>query len=178
MNNILINQDSSIGIIGGADGPTAVFLAGQIDSAWNWINMFGIIIVVLVLVPNIIYAIKFRDIRNRCTNKMMNILEQIGRYACMLFMVLNISGEYGFTSVGTFLIYMLGNIVLLLVYWIIWMLYFVRQARWKSITLAVLPTLIFLLSGVTLFYVPLIISAVIFGVAHIYVTWKNVSNKI
>lgn len=174
MKDILFKQDSSIGIIGGADGPTAVFLAGTFDSVWNWINMFGIIIVVLILIPNIIYAIKFRGAQNGCSNKWMNMLEQIGRYACMLFMVLNIFGEYGFASVEAFLLYMFGNIVLLLAYWIVWVLYFVRQTMWKSIALAVLPTLIFLLSGITLSYIPLIISAVIFGVAHIYVTWQNV----
>ena len=37
----------SISIIGGADGPTSVFLAGRFD--WNWINVFGLIIMILIL---------------------------------------------------------------------------------------------------------------------------------
>lgn len=174
MKSIFVNQDSSIGIIGGADGPTSVFLAGRLDSGWNWINVFGIIIVALILVPNIIYAIKYRNVENKCRNRGMNLLEQIGRYACMLFMVLHIGGGDGFGSVAFFLMYLLGNAVLLLVYWIVWLLYFAKQAVWKSIMLAVVPTLIFLLSGITLAYIPLMVSALIFGVAHIYVTWQNV----
>ena len=164
----------NLGVIGGADGPTAVFIAGKFDSVWNWINLFGIIIVVLILIPNIIYAIKFRNAKNLCTNKVMNILEQIGRYACMFFMVCDIFGDYGFGSVGAFLVYLLGNSLLLLSYWVIWMLYFVKQRPWKSMALAMIPTTLFLLSGITLAYVPLIVSAVIFGVGHIYVTWQNV----
>lgn len=161
-------------INGGADGPTAVFLAGKVGNGWNWINLFGLIIVVLMLLPNIIYAMKFRDAKNRCNNKAMNILEQVGRYGSMLFMVVNVFGEYGFASVGAFLVYLFGNSALLLGYWIVWVLYFFKQKPWKSLALAILPTLIFLISGLTLQYVLLIFCAVLFGVAHIYVTWKNV----
>lgn len=39
--------------------------------------------------------------------------------------------------------------------------------------LAVLPTGIFLLSGVTLGNVPLMITALLFGIAHVYVTRCN-----
>lgn len=174
MESIFVSQDSSIGIIGGADGPTAIFLAGKFDPAWNWINLFGIVIVLLLLVPNVIYAMKYRGEQNKCSNRMMNILEQIGRYACMLFMILHIGDEYGFTSAEAFLIYLFGNIVLLSAYWIVWVMYFAKRTRWKSMTLAILPGLIFLLSGIALAYIPLIISAIIFGVSHIYVTLQNV----
>ena len=174
MKDMFISQDSSIGIIGGADGPTAIFLAGELDNSWNWINVFGMIVVILILVPNIIYAVKYRNVENRCRSKIMNLLEQIGRYACMLFMVLHIGGGEGFASVTAFLLYLFGNAVLLLGYWIVWLLYFIKQTAWKSVTLAVLPVLIFLLSGATLNNIPLIVSTAIFGVAHIYVTWQNV----
>ena len=161
-------------IIGGADGPTAVFLAGKVGDGWNWMNLFGLMIVVLMLLPNIIYAMKFRDAKNQCNNKVMNTLEQVGRYGSMLFMVVNVFGEYGFASVGAFLVYLFGNGALLLGYWIVWVLFFFKQKPWKSLALAILPTLIFLISGLTLQYVLLILCAVLFGVAHIYVTWQNV----
>ncbi len=45
-------------VIGGADGPTSIFLAGKLGC--NWINFFGLIIVVLLLLPNILYAFYFR----------------------------------------------------------------------------------------------------------------------
>ena len=97
---------NSVEIIGGADGPTAVFVAGKFGM--NWLNVFGLILVVLLLVPNIIYAIKVRNQQNKCTNKIMNVLEQVGRYGCMFLMVFNIGiAEFGFNSVGAFLIYLI-----------------------------------------------------------------------
>ena len=105
-------------IIGGSDGPTAVFIAGKLGM--SWLNVFGLILVILLLIPNIVYAIKVKDQQNLCTNKFMNILEQIGRYACMFLMVFNIGiAEFGFGSVRAFLIYIIGNVLLILSYWII-----------------------------------------------------------
>ena len=46
-------MNSSISVIGGSDGPTSIFLAGKIGT--NWLNIFGLIIVALLLIPNIIY---------------------------------------------------------------------------------------------------------------------------
>ena len=164
------------GYIGGADGPTSIMIAGQVGG--NWLNVFGLILVVLILIPNIIYAIKFKDVKNECTNKFMNILEQIGRYACMFFMVFNIGlAKFGFTSIAAFLIYFLGNAILLLAYWVIWILFFIKQTSWKSMALAIIPACIFLICGVTLRHVLLIISAVIFAVGHVYVTKINIEKN-
>lgn len=158
--------------IGGVDGPTAVFIAGKLGV--NWLNVFGLIFVVLLLIPNIIYAIKMGNQQNKCTNKIMNVLEQVGRYGCMFLMVFHIGiVEFGFNSVGAFLIYIFGNALLMITYWIIWMLYFHKQTYWKQISLAVIPTSIFLLSGITMRHYLLIIFGVVFGIGHIYVTNRN-----
>ena len=163
---------NSVEIIGGADGPTAVFVAGKFGM--NWLNMFGLILVVLLLIPNIIYAIKVRNQQNKCTNKIMNVLEQVGRYGCMFLMVFNIGiAEFGFNSVGAFLIYLIGNALLMIAYWIIWMLYFYKQTYWEQMALAAIPTCLFLLSGITMQHYLLIIFGVIFGIGHIYVTIRN-----
>ena len=159
-------------MIGSSDGPTAVFIAGKLGV--DWLNVFGLILVILLLIPNIVYAIKVKDQKNLCTNKFMNILEQIGRYACMFLMVFNIGiAEFGFGSVAAFLIYGIGNVLLLLSYWIIWMLYFHKQSFGKQIVLAILPTCLFLLSGITMRHYLLILFGLVFGVGHVYVTYKN-----
>ena len=163
----------SVPIIGGADGPTSVFLAGRLGG--GWINIFGLCIVIAILIPNIVYAIKLRDVENKCTNKIMNIIEQIGRYACMLLMILHVGKtEFAFRSMGAFLGYMIGTVMFILIYWIVWILYFIKQRKWKSLTLAVVPVIVFLLSGITLQHAWLVIAAVLFGIGHIYVTWQNV----
>ena len=159
-------------IIGGSDGPTAVFTAGKLEM--DWLNVFGLILVILLLMPNIIYAIKVKNQKNLCTNKFMNILEQTGRYACMFLMVFNIGiAELGFGSVAAFLVYGIGNVLLLLSYWVIWILYFHKQSFGKQITLAILPICLFLLSGITMRHCLLILFGLVFGVGHVYVTYKN-----
>ena len=131
-------------------------------------------IIILILIPNIVYAVKFRNQGNKCTNRAMNVLEQAGRYACMFLMVFNIGiAEFGFDPVTPFLIYGIGNVVLLFAYWLVWGLYFHRKDFWKSMALAIIPTGIFLLSGITLGHVLLVIGAVVFGIGHIYVTYEN-----
>ena len=159
--------------IGGADGPTAVFLAGKLGI--GWLNIFGLIIIILILIPNIIYAFtKGKGQKNKCTNTVMNILEQIGRYGSMFFMVVNVGvPEFGFSDLGLFFVYLFGNPALILLYWVVWVLYFIKPRFREQIALAVIPTAIFLLCGITLGHILLIVFAVIFGIAHVYVTTNN-----
>lgn len=157
---------NNVGIIGGSDGPTAIFIAGKIEG--NWINVFGFLLIVLMLLPNIIYAVKIKGKRNPCTKRLLNVLEQIGRYGCIVLMVIPVGiGEFGFLSVGDFLICFLGNILLLVTYWSVWLLYFHKQTHRKQMALAVIPTLIFLLSAVTMRYPLLFVFALLFGIGHI-----------
>lgn len=167
---------TSTTIIGGSDGPTSIFLADQLG--WNWINLFGFIIIVLMMIPNIVYAMKFRGVTNKCKNKWMNLLEQVGRYGCMFLMIFNIGiAEFGYASVEAFLLYLLINAVLMLAYWIIWVLYFHKQQQWKSLALAILPSCMFLFSGILLRHVLLVILAIVFTVSHIFVTIKNTQDS-
>ena len=159
-------------VIGGADGPTAIFLTDEL----GWINWFGLAIVVLMLIPNIVYAVKERDAKNLCESRALNILEQLGRYGCMLLMVFNIPfAQTGFPFMGAFIAYLLGNALFMLLYWIFWAIWFKRRGLFVSMALAVLPTLMFLLSGLTLGHWLLVGFAVLFGVCHIWVSYVNAS---
>lgn len=165
-------MSNSISITGSADGPTSVFLAGK--PGLNWLNLFGLIFVILLLIPNIIYALKAKNQQNKCTNKFMNVVEQISRYGCMILMVFHFGiAEFGFPSVGAFFAYLFGSVLLLISYWVVWILYFHKQTYGKQIALAVIPTCQFILSGVTMRYGLLITFSIVFGIAHIYVTSKN-----
>lgn len=141
---------------------------------FNPINGAGAALVALMLVPNIVYAVKFPGGENRCTNRVMNLLEQIGRYASMALMILPLGvWEFGFASVAEMLVYLLGNAALLAGYWGTWLLYFRKGTAKRALTLAVLPTCIFLLSGLMLRHWLLVAAGAVFGVAHIYVTREN-----
>ena len=74
----------------------------------------------------------------------------------MFLMIFNIGiVESGFPSINAFIIYLVGNTVLMLSYWIIWMLYFNKQTYREQMALAVIPTGILLTkwyNNVTLFF--------------------------
>ncbi len=164
------------GIIGGSDGPTAVFVAGSFGE-WNWINWFGVITLVLLLLPNVIYAIRNKGEKNLCTSKLLNVLEQVGRLGSMFFLIVYIGPEdgFGYDSVFALFCYIFGNFGLLLAYWICWFIYF-RKPNKAGVryALAILPSVLFLLDGLALWYMPLILFGYAFAVGHISVTHENI----
>ena len=141
---------------------------------FGWINIFGAIIVILMLIPNIVYALKNRGEKNNCTNQFMNAIEQVGRYACIILMWLPLMvWKFGFSSVYEMFLYFIGNGCLLAAYWVVFAGYLKRKTSKGALVLAVLPTCIFLLSGLLLRHWLLVGFAVLFGIGHIYVTKKN-----
>ncbi|MBQ7202485.1 MAG: hypothetical protein IJS03_00555 [Eubacterium sp.] len=141
---------------------------------FGWINAFGAVIVVLMLIPNIVYAIKNKGNKNLCTNKFMNIVEQLGRYACIILMWLPLLvWEFGFRSVGEMIAYFVLNGVLLAAYWLIFALYMKQKSLKLALALAIIPSCIFLFSGLLLRHWLLVGFALLFAVGHIYVTSKN-----
>ena len=144
---------------------------------FGWINVFGAGIVVLLMIPNIIYALKNRDEKNLCTNKFMNLIEQIGRYACIVLMWLPLLvWKFGFASVFEMLLYLAGNAALLLAYWFVFARYLKEKTAKRAMVLAVLPACIFLLSGLLLRHCLLVGFSLLFAIGHIYVTKKNIEN--
>jgi hypothetical protein len=45
---------------------------------FRWINIFGAVFVILMLIPNIVYAINIKGEKNHCTNRFMDLIEQEG----------------------------------------------------------------------------------------------------
>ena len=141
---------------------------------FGWISVFGAVIVILMLIPNIIYAIKNRNGKNLCTSRFMNAVEQIGRYACIILMWMPLLfGEFGFRSVFEMILYLAGNGILLIAYWLGYARYMKTEGRRLAILLAILPVCIFLMSGLLLRHWLLVGFSVLFAVGHIYVTLKN-----
>ena len=142
---------------------------------FGWINLFGGAIVLLILIPNVVYAIKNKNEQNLCKNEAMNLIEQIGRYACIVLMWLPLLvWKFAFASVLEMLVYFIGNGALLAAYWLLFAFYFKKRTATHAIALALLPTCMFLLSGILLRHWLLVGFAILFGVGHIYVTYENV----
>ena len=114
---------------------------------FGWINLFGGIFVILMLIPNIVYAVKNKDEKNLCTNKFMNIIEQIGRYACIVLMWFPLLvWKFGFSTSTEMVIYMLSNALLLIAYWILFAIYMKKKNMGLALSLAIIPSCIFLFS--------------------------------
>lgn len=141
----------------------------------EWINIFGIVFMVGIMIPNIIYAIKCKDgFENKWNNKLVETIEQIGRFGCFGFMIFNIPGTwFGYWSDEAFAIYLIVNTILIICYCVIWIACFWKNTVFKALALSVIPSVVFLFSGVVSRSVLLIIASVLFAPAHIMISYKN-----
>ncbi len=140
----------------------------------NWINSFGLVIVILIILPNVIFAMKKKVTENKCRNKFMNSLEQIGRYGCLFFMVVPIGlFKFGFSSKYEFIIWLLTNILLLLLYWLFWFRHMRTPKDTLPMILAIIPSAIFIIDGLLLRHWLLMISGILFSIGHIYITYNS-----
>ena len=141
----------------------------------SFINPFGLIFMIFIMIPNIIFAIKVKDGFENCNqNKVVEILEQIGRYGCFAFMIFNLPFcHFGFPSNEIFALYLIVNSILIFAYCMIWIFLFNKNMLFKAISLSVLPSVIFLFSGILSRDILLIISALIFAPCHIFISCKN-----
>lgn len=140
-----------------------------------WFNVFGLVFMAVIMIPNIVFAVKCRDgSENRPSNKTVEVLEQIGRFGCFFTMIINIPGTaFGFRSDEAFAVYLIADAVLVLAYCLIWIICFKRNGVFRALALSVIPSVIFLFSGIMSCSVLLIISAIIFAPCHILISYKN-----
>lgn len=141
----------------------------------SWFNYIGLIIIAVIMIPNIIYALTRKDgCQDGYKNKFAEIFEQIGRYGCFAFMIFNIPYTYfNFWFDRAFIVYITVNSLLCAAYLIFWVIFWKKSNMAKAILLSLLPTCIFLFSGITLANIPLMVSAVIFAPCHILISCKN-----
>ena len=141
----------------------------------EWINIYGLVIIALIMIPNIFYAVKCKDkIENKYKNKLLEIFEQIGRYGTMAFMIFNIPGtSYGCFSYRAFLAYLIVNFALVAIYIIIWMICWKKNNLFKALALSIIPSVIFIFSGIMHRSILLLAFSLIFAPTHILISYKN-----
>ena len=142
---------------------------------FGWINLFGAGIIVLIMIPNIIYAAGQKQDETQIeVPRGLSACEQVGRYGCIILMWLPLLvWKFGFGSVEEFLIYLIGNGALLLCYYLSWMLYSRKKTLSVAMALAIIPTAIFLLSGILLQHWLLVAFAILFGACHCTITYMT-----
>ncbi|MGN1030154.1 MAG: hypothetical protein ACI4PQ_00970 [Butyricicoccaceae bacterium] len=141
----------------------------------GWFNSYGLVLMTVILIPNILFAVKCKDgFENLWKNRAVEGLEQIGRFSCFGLMVINIPHTwFGFWHENGLTVYLAVNAVLAAAYCLIWIVCFRRNSVFRALALSILPSLLFLFSGVMIRSVPLILAALLFAPCHILISYKN-----
>lgn len=141
----------------------------------EWLNIYGLIFIAVIMIPNIVFAFKNKDgFENKWNNKWVELIEQIGRFGSFGFMIINIPGTwFGWWSDETFVIYLFIDTFLVMIYCVIWIICFKKNSVFRSLALSIIPSVLFLFSGVMNRSVLLVIAALIFAPSHIVISYKN-----
>lgn len=129
----------------------------------------------IIMIPNIIFMIKCKDgFDNKWDNKYLQIAEQIGRFGCFGFMIIYILRTwFGWWSDEAFAIYLIVDVILVAAYCMIWIICFKKNSVFRALALSIIPSILFLFSGIMSRSVLLTIAAIIFAPSHILISYKN-----
>lgn len=141
----------------------------------EWFNVFGLIFIVVIMIPNVVFAIKRKDgFDNKWDNKFVEFIEQAGRFGCFGFMIFNIPGTwFGWWSDEAFALYLIVDGILVMLYCAIWMICFKKNSVFRALALSVIPSVLFLFSGIISRSVLLTVASVLFAPSHIAISYRN-----
>ena len=141
----------------------------------EWFNVFGLIFLVVIMIPNIVFAIKCKDgFNNKWNNKYVEVTEQVERLGCFGFMIINIPGTwFGWWSDETFALYLIVDAILVVLYCAIWIICFKKSSVFRALAISIIPSILFLVSGIMSRSVLLIIASVLFAPSHIMISYRN-----
>ena len=89
-------------------------------------------------------------------------------------MIINIPGTwFGWWSDEAFSVYLIVDTILVLLYCTIWIICFKSNSIFRSLALSVIPSVLFLFSGIMSRSILLIIASILFAPSHILLSYKN-----
>jgi len=113
--------------------------------------------------------------RLRRLNALIGICEMLGRSACIILMIVPFGVlEFEFSNKENFLIYTFGISLLLIINWVVWARFLKKRTFKRAISLSLLSTFVFLLTGLTLDHWWLALAAVVYGACHAGITLESV----
>lgn len=141
----------------------------------GWFNVFGLIFISVIMIPNIVFSIKCKDgFSGKWHNKCIEVIEQAGRFGCFVFMIINIPGTFfGWCSDEAFAMYLIIDIILVVLYCVIWIICFKKNSVFRALALSVIPSILFIFSGIITRSVLLVISSALFAPSHIVISYRN-----
>ena len=120
-------------------------------------------------------SIKRKDgFDNKWDNKFVEFIEQAGRFGCFGFMIFNIPGTwFGWWSDEAFALYLIVDGILVMLYCAIWIICFKKNSVFRALALSVIPSVLFLFSGIISRSVLLTVASVLFAPSHIAISYRN-----
>ena len=106
----------------------------------EWFNVFGLVFIVVIMIPNIVFAVRCKDdFENKWNNKVIELIEQIGRFGCIGFMIFNVPGTWsGGWSNEAFAIYLIIDFLLIFLYCAIWFIFWKKNNVFRALVLSII----------------------------------------
>ena len=136
-------------------------------------NLFGLVFVLLLLVPNLVFAFTHKDSLISITTKPSSSSSRsVGSAAFSLNSSRSLLCR-GFFFDGGRTVYLAVGATLVALYLLGWVVFWKESSLRKAIALSTLPSLLFLESGILTLNLPLIAFALLFAPCHITISVKN-----
>ena len=144
----------------------------------EWFNIFGLVFIAIIMIPNIVFAVLCEDgFENTYKNKAVETMEQVSRIGCFGFMIINVPGTwFGWWSDEAFAIYLIVNALLIALYCFLWIICWKKNGIFKAFALSVIPSVVFMFSGIMSRSILLTLAALLFAPAHIFISYQNAKN--
>ena len=141
----------------------------------GWFNYYGLIVVLLLILPTVIASAKNKDLFvNYYHNRVVEAIENVTRIGCFVLMPFNIPYTYfGFFYENALIVYAVVNFSLTFAYLLLFYLMRNKPGMVRSVLLSVIPSVIFIFSGITLRSIPLIVCSAGFSVTHVLISVMN-----
>ena len=145
----------------------------------EWFNPFGLVFITIIMIPNIVFALRCKDgFTNNYRNKTVELVEQIGRFGCFGFMIFNVPGTwFGWWSEEVFAIYRIVNALLITLYCVLWIVCWKKKGIFKALALSIIPSTVFLISGIMSRSILLTAAALLFAPSHIFISYQNAKGE-
>ena len=92
-------------------------------------------------------------------------------------MIFNIPGTwFGWASNESFALYLILDEGLVMLYCILWIVCWKKNGVFKALALSILPSVIFLFSGIMSRSILLTVAALLFAPSHILISYQNAKN--
>lgn len=143
---------------------------------FSWINAVNGGAVLLLLLCNIIAACIGIAGEMQSRHRIVNMLEQIGRYFCMALMIVPLvlgRWEFAFSAKRAFLLWITLTVILMAVYMLLW---FLKRTESPIVLygLAVIPAMLFVANGILLQHWLLLGAGLLFGTCHLWIVAEHI----